>query len=82
MRIPVNTKLTALLVKGFLSLFEFDSMAFFASVESCHGFLIMRGNPLIATNGIYAMISSIAEDTGMPEDDVIRLITRAQCETD
>ena len=82
MRIPVNTKVTALLVKGFLSLFEFDSMAFFASLGGCHGFIIMQGNSMIATNGIHAMICNIAEDTGMTESEVVQIITKTQYKTD
>lgn len=81
MKIPVNTRMTAWFIRVFLNLFEFDSMAFFAAVGTHQGFVIMRGNPLIATNGIYAMISNIAEDTGLPEEEIMRIITQVRCQT-
>lgn len=74
MKTPLNTKIVAWLVKKFLNMFEFKNMVFYAVSEDPFGFVLMRGNPLITTQGISIIINLIAEELSKSYEEVIHII--------
>lgn len=78
MNTPVNTKLTAWCIDKFLSLFEFRSLAVYAADETPYGIVMMKGNPIVAIQGISTMVRIIADNTGKSEQEIIRMIVRTR----
>ena len=77
MTVPINTKITAWLVKKLIHLFEFKTVAIYADDNTPFKFVIMEGNPMSAILGISSMINTIALETGKSEQEVINMIMKS-----
>ena len=71
---PLNTRITAWLVKKFLGLFEFESLVVYADDNSPYKFVLMQGDPMSTTLGLCIMIRNLANATGKSEQEVVKLI--------
>lgn len=80
MNVPINTRITAWFIKNFLSLFEFRSLAVYVADETPYNFVIIHGDPKYTIVGISNMVTILANETGKPEQEILRLIAKSRPE--